>query len=74
MNDVSAISEIAVSYALLTVGQNTEESKIMRLRCADAARELGYTMTANEIEQSLAGTERSLVEVINDYGYSRRVS
>lgn len=67
MNDLSSISEIAVSYALLTVGQNVEESKIMRLRCADAARELGFTLTANEIEKSLAGNGTALVEAIEAY-------
>lgn len=74
MNEVSAISEIAVSYALLTVGQNPDESKIMRLRCADAARELGLTQTADEIEKSIDGSARSLAEVIREYGYSKRAS
>lgn len=62
---ISAISEIAVSYALLTVGQNTAESKIMRLRCADAARELGYTVTADEIERSIGGSSTTLAEALH---------
>ena len=67
MNEVSAISEIAIGYALLTVGQNPDESKIMRLRCADAAREIGNTLAAVEIERSITGGERGLLEVVNDY-------
>jgi hypothetical protein len=67
VNEVSAISEIAIGYALLTVGQNRDESKIMRLRCADAAREIGNELVAAEIERSLTGGERGLLEVVNDY-------
>ena len=64
MNELSAISEIAISYALLTVGTDTKESKIMRLRCADAAREAGYTITADGIERSLNGRESTIEDVI----------
>lgn len=64
MNELSTISEIAVSYALLTVGTDKDESKIMRLRCADAARELGANVTANEIEKSLAGAGTTLAEAV----------
>lgn len=62
---LSTISEIAISYALLTVGQNPEESKIMRLRAADAARELGQNITANEIEKSLTDRGTSLDAAIH---------
>jgi hypothetical protein len=48
----------------MTVGQNPDESKIMRLRCAAAARELGYTVTADEIEKSVAGSGTTLDEVL----------
>jgi hypothetical protein len=65
MTGLSAISEIAVSYALLTVGTDTAESKIMRLRVADAARELGYTVTADEIEKSVAGSGTTLDEALH---------
>lgn len=68
MRELSSISEIAISYALLTVGQDERESKIMRLRCADAAREAGYTMTANEIEKSITGTATTLIEAVEAYG------
>jgi hypothetical protein len=67
VTELSTISEIAVAYALLTVGQNPDESKIMRLRCADAARELNHPLTAIEIEESIAGRGTSLVEAIEAY-------
>jgi len=68
LDALSSISEIAVGYALLTVGTDTDESKIMRLRVADAARELGMTVTANEIEKSITGTATTLIEAIEPYG------
>lgn len=68
MNETSTISEIAIGYALLTVGQNPDESKIMRLRCADAAREIGQAMVANEIEKSITGTATTLIEAVEAYG------
>jgi len=67
LDAVSSISEIAIGYALLTVGQNPDESKIMRLRCADAAREIGATMVANEIEKSITGTATTLIEAVEAY-------
>jgi len=68
LDALSSISEIAVGYALLTVGTDTDESKIMRLRVADAARELGMTVTANEIEKSITGTATTLIEAVEAYG------
>jgi hypothetical protein len=68
VNETSTISEIAIGYALLTVGQNPDESKIMRLRCADAAREIGQAMVANEIEKSITGTATTLIEAVEAYG------
>ena len=68
MNETSTISEVAIGYALLTVGQNPDESKIMRLRCADAAREIGQAMVANEIEKSITGTATTLIEAVAAYG------
>lgn len=68
MNETSTISEVAIGYALLTVGQNPDESKIMRLRCADAAREIGQAMVANEIEKSITGTATTLIEAVEAYG------
>lgn len=68
LDNVSSISEIAIGYALLTVGQNRDESKIMRLRCADAAREIGNALVANEIEKSITGTATTLVEAVGRYG------
>jgi hypothetical protein len=68
IDNVSVISEIAIGYALLTVGQNRDESKIMRLHCADAARELGQAMVASEIEKSITGTATTLVEAVESYG------
>jgi hypothetical protein len=47
------VSEIAISYALLTVGLNPEESLIMRHRMADAALELGMQATAEAINETL---------------------
>jgi len=68
VNEISTISEVAIWYALLTVGQNPDESKIMRLRCADAAREIGQAMVANEIEKSITGAATMLIEAVAAYG------
>ena len=51
--DVSTISEVAISFALTTVGQNRNESYIMRERCADALAEIGHTQAAEEVRQSM---------------------
>jgi len=67
LDAVSSISEITVSYALMTVGQDANESKIMRLRCADAARELGLNLCASEIERSLSNNATTLLEAVADY-------
>ena len=64
LDDLSTISEIAIGYSLLTVGTDTNESRIMRLRAADAARELGLEVTAGEIEKSLIATATTIEEVI----------
>jgi len=67
LDAVSSISEICISYTLMTVGSDANESKIMRLRCADAARELNLTACANEIERSLNGKASTLLEAVADY-------
>ena len=50
-------SEHVISYALLTVGTDRNESLTMRNYCADTLDSIGHPLSAEEVRQSLASVK-----------------
>ena len=53
MNEWDTQTEHVVSYALLTVGTDRNESVTMRSFCAEALDRIGHPQSAEEVRQSM---------------------